>query len=301
MFVLTVTVVSLLSVPLIGKAYDTTNLISWWSCDETSGVRADSHGSVDLTDNNTVGYGTGVQGNACDFESTNSEYLSSADTTAHPLELTDTDFTVGAWFKRESDASPQTIFSKLDGSGVDQRSWGLLVDILDHTDVGALTGSGSGTYQWDSIDYTFTPTTWYFVVVTYETSSGNLVFYVNDVAGTTQSGQSSAGFDVTAYFSIGAYKEGASPTGFFDGLIDEAFVFDTILATDTISALYNDGVGLTYAEFVSGGATTSTSTATTTSTTIDVSELIWIMELYLSMFMFLLFTYIGYRFTKLFI
>ena len=45
----------------------TTGLVSYWALDETSGTRYDSHGSNDLTDNNTVGYTTGVQGNAADF------------------------------------------------------------------------------------------------------------------------------------------------------------------------------------------------------------------------------------------
>ena len=32
-----------------------TNLVSWWDLEEASGARVDSHGSNDLTDNNTVG------------------------------------------------------------------------------------------------------------------------------------------------------------------------------------------------------------------------------------------------------
>lgn len=32
----------------------TDNLISWWSLDEASGTRYDSHGTNHLTDNNTV-------------------------------------------------------------------------------------------------------------------------------------------------------------------------------------------------------------------------------------------------------
>lgn len=34
---------------------DKTNLVSWWNLNETSGNRVDSHGSNDLTDNNSVG------------------------------------------------------------------------------------------------------------------------------------------------------------------------------------------------------------------------------------------------------
>ena len=46
----------------------TTNLISYWKLDETSGTRVDSVGNNDLTDNNTVLYGAGKQGNGADLE-----------------------------------------------------------------------------------------------------------------------------------------------------------------------------------------------------------------------------------------
>ena len=50
-----------------------------WAMEETSGTRADSVNSHDLTDNNTVLYGTGKYGNAADFDLANVEYLSVAD------------------------------------------------------------------------------------------------------------------------------------------------------------------------------------------------------------------------------
>ena len=42
----------------------TTDLVSWWELNEESGTRVDAHGSNDLADNETVLYGTLVQGNA---------------------------------------------------------------------------------------------------------------------------------------------------------------------------------------------------------------------------------------------
>src|SRR6056300_304684 len=51
----------------------TTDLVSFWKLDEASGTRVDAFGSNDLTDNNTVGQGTGtVYANAADFERSNS-------------------------------------------------------------------------------------------------------------------------------------------------------------------------------------------------------------------------------------
>lgn len=59
----------------------TASFVAVWRCEETSGDRANdtatSCGSdCDLTDNNTVGYGVGIEGtNACDFELDNTESL----------------------------------------------------------------------------------------------------------------------------------------------------------------------------------------------------------------------------------
>ena len=55
-----------------------TDLVSWWELDEVSGVRYDSHGSNDLTDNNTVGSAnSGPRGTVARFVKANSEYLRS--------------------------------------------------------------------------------------------------------------------------------------------------------------------------------------------------------------------------------
>jgi hypothetical protein len=65
-------------VPLRGG---TTNLIAWWSMDETSGTRFDSHGTNALSDNGNVGTTTGVVGNAASFDGLD-DYLSIADNLA---------------------------------------------------------------------------------------------------------------------------------------------------------------------------------------------------------------------------
>lgn len=73
-----------------------TDLVAWWSLDETSGTRVNAHnpGTYDLTDNNTVGYDTGVVGNAASFVGANSEFLSRNDC---PLDMTQ-DWTIAGLF-----------------------------------------------------------------------------------------------------------------------------------------------------------------------------------------------------------
>jgi len=69
-------------------------LLAWWSMDETSGTRVDSHGSYDLADENGVGYAAGVTGNAADFNPAASQWLKA---TSADLKILQGDFTIAGW------------------------------------------------------------------------------------------------------------------------------------------------------------------------------------------------------------
>src|SRR5438045_2871876 len=62
--------------PLSGTLLD--SLVSHWTLNEASGTRVDSHGSNDLTDNNTVASTTGKLGDAANVVRNNVEWLSSS-------------------------------------------------------------------------------------------------------------------------------------------------------------------------------------------------------------------------------
>jgi hypothetical protein len=95
------------------------NLVSYWKLDESNGVRADSHGNNNLTDNNTVGVVTGKLVNAASFNSTNSESLSRTDNAS--LSTGNLGFTVSAWVRHTSTASNMTILGKTGSSGLEYR------------------------------------------------------------------------------------------------------------------------------------------------------------------------------------
>ena len=84
-----------------------TSLVSYYELEETSGERADSHGSDTLTDNNTVTSGTGIQGDAAVFVSTNSEYLSD---TTHSAPTGGNPRSFSCWVKSSTN-SEQSILS----------------------------------------------------------------------------------------------------------------------------------------------------------------------------------------------
>jgi len=86
----------------VGSVVSTTDLVSFWKLDEASGTRYDAFGSNDLTDNNTVGQGTGnVYANAADFVAANAEYLNSASSN---FDFVD-EMTVCAWIKIDAYSS----------------------------------------------------------------------------------------------------------------------------------------------------------------------------------------------------
>lgn len=76
------------------------SVAAYWKLDEASSTRADSEGTITLTDNNTVTSDTGkVYDLAAKFTAANSESLSTTDSGAlTTLANSDTDFWVAAWF-----------------------------------------------------------------------------------------------------------------------------------------------------------------------------------------------------------
>lgn len=231
------------------------SMISWWELNETSGTRYDSHGSNHLTDNNTVLYGTGKQGNCADFESTNNESLSIADASQSGLDFT-SDFSFSAWVKIESQPTGGdggAIYYKWGGS---QAAYGLIyVDISGTYKLrfnGYETGAGSNiTHDWTQ---TLTNGTWYHIVTTYKQSTENVEMWVNGSSlGTVNAGYSGSS-NTTGAFSLSALGGGIQ--WYWDGLIDEVGCWSKTLASDEVASLYNSGSGLSYAG-TAGGATTN--------------------------------------------
>ena len=224
------------------------NLISYWKLDETSGTRADSHGSNDLTDNNTVGSATGIINNGADFESTNSEFLSITDAAQSGLDLGagGTDFSISFWFNAESLPSSgqyRTWFWKWVG-GTNNRQY-----VIDLTNASGtykssilLSSTGSaGAYSSEvNFSTSFSTATWYHFVYVYDASAGELKAYVNASLEVTHTGTPTSIFDGNGDFKVGAGQ------GYIDGVLDEVGVWDRTLDTTEISSLYNGGSALAY-------------------------------------------------------
>ena len=229
------------TVPLIsptspsGTNPGTTNLVNDWSMDETSGTRADSHGSADLTDNNTVGYATGVISNAASFTAANSESLSSptqpvTGTGARAAEL---------WFKTSSTADMAITSYGSSGSGA---WWRIRIEngvILQRV--------FSGTMSWSN---TWNDGNWHHLVMQVAASStlNDVDLYIDGTL-QTRSGSNNRAINTGS----GDFYIGAESTGdFFDGDIDEVRYWDRVLTANEITWLYNSGNGRAYSA-LSGG------------------------------------------------
>jgi len=223
-----------------------TDLIAWWALDETIGTRADSHGSNDLSDNNSVGYATGKQGNAADFEKSSDQYLSIADNA--DLSFGDEDFTICAWVKLESHTQSGAIVAKYRFTGANQRAYLLRVD-----------GGGTNKFQWalsgdgsasDSIYAdnlgTVSDGIWYFVVAWHDSVNDEMGIQVNSGISDTKA-YSSGCYDNTESFFIGI-DNNVDTSRDLDGLVDEICIYGRILSQDEIDWLYNGGLGRAYSE-----------------------------------------------------
>ena len=200
----------------------TDGLVSYWPLNEASGTRSDSHSnSLDLTDNNTVGQGTGnVYANAADFEENNSEWLSRASTDLlQPLS-----FSISMWIKPENLTGPVTpLISKHDATGSEQSyllyyyppTAKLYWAIYENDGTG---GPGGSNPQANTGASPMSSGSWYHIVVTCDDQNQSQLI-LNDgtpfTASLTESMPRSS-----SVFSFGAYYSGGAPvaSSYFDGL-----------------------------------------------------------------------------------
>lgn len=238
----------------------TTGLVSWWELDEVSGVRYDSHGSNDLTDNNTVGSATAVagamNGNAASFVSANNEYLNSS---AISLDLS-SGWTVSLWVKplerSAGDWNPTFFFEK-------NHAWNAVTGPIQISmvtfgdDVYFLASSGDGTGVANAHSYSLSPKVWASEVegkwlnlyAQYDPlGSPQVRMYLNySVEATGHSWLTMAGPPYNAVaqpINVNYTVQGG--TGQKSCVIDEVALWDRVLTEDERAELYALGAGKYY-------------------------------------------------------
>lgn len=228
-----------------GSTYLETNLVSYYKMDEASGTREDSHGSNDLTDNNTVGSATGIIDNGADFESTNSEYLSITDASQSGLDIT-SDLSISAWVKFESNTTAYQVISSKYLSTGNQQSWQFRCSLDSATDAIRADMSANGTaVTQTALNYSFTTGTWYHIVFSYSASVGRVEVFVNGSSAGVMTGQVTSIFNGTAPYQVGLGNPGGSE--YLDGVLDEHAIYSRSLNYGDVLDLYNSGTAIPYA------------------------------------------------------
>lgn len=215
-----------------------TNLISYWKLDEASGVRVDSHGTNNLTDNNTVTSNPGKINLAGQFTKANSEYLSIASNAT--LQTGNVDFTFACWVY--ADSTPLVdILSKW--KDVNNREYIL---IQNGAVVYQFYVSQNGTTQSDVVSATnYGPpqvNTWAYIIIWHDSGANTINIQVDN--GVPNSAAYAVGVHIdTAAFCIGNRDAGARH---YDGRIDEVGFWKRVLTAAERTQLYNGGSGLAY-------------------------------------------------------
>jgi len=244
------------------------NLVSYWALEETSGARIDLYGTNDLTDNNSVLYGTGINTNGADFESINNESLSITDGSQTGLDFNG-DFAQSYWVNFESLAD-HTFSVKGYNTGSQRGYTFRYVNAstdLEFQSASSCTGGASVTVDW-------MPSTgvWYNVIINFNSVAGELDFYVNgSQVGTTQTVQSPL-CDSTETFYMGIWFDSGTPYYPQDGIMDEVAFWSRLLTTDEITELYNGGTGTFYDGVTFGSGTSGDNGNLATSTIEQMQE-----------------------------
>ena len=215
-----------------------TDLLSWWSLDEASGTRADSHGSNDLTDVNTVGQATGKVNDAGNFVAANLEVLSLA--SPNNLSDADRDFTFATWVYLDSPSGFSGIARAGSSTAATAHNWLLLYDVsssrfqfyvVDNVTWKLVTANNFGAPS---------ASTWYLLIGEFDAVAGTIGLSVNNGTMDTTTGVSTPS-STSRNFELGLYS-----TYYWDGRIDEAAYWSRLLTTDEKSELWNSSNGIGY-------------------------------------------------------
>lgn len=215
--------------------------VAYWNLDEESGTRADSIGSLDLTDNNTVlsDDGVGAGQTAAAFVAANSEYLSHADNAI--LRIGDRDWTMAGWVYADSLASTARIVTKGGvGAGGEYDAFLVTTGFGFRVRNAADSASASATALFSAA-----AETWYFLEFGYDATANQLFARVDNGAAST--GALTGGSNVAA----SALDFGRQSSSYLDGRLSAFGIWHGLLTDDDREYLYQSG---TAARLASGGS-----------------------------------------------
>lgn len=220
------------------------NLESWWTMDEFSTgagavARDDSHGTNNLTDNNTTPSGAGRVNLGADFELANTEFLNHVDNAS--LSTGDIDFTIACWVKAESLAANAHIMNKWGLAG--NNEYTLFYSNAANRFQFLVSNNGVASV-FENADVLGAPAlaTWYLIICWHDSVANTINIQINNAAIDSQA-YALGVFDSASNFTISGSHAGAP---FFDGVVDEAAFWKRVLTPAERTMLFNGGAGIGY-------------------------------------------------------
>lgn len=209
-------------------------LVSWWSLDEASGTRVDSHGSNDLTDVNTVGSASGKVSNAASCIKTNTEYL-----TCPHLGLSGS-ASISMWVYITVATANAPLFFDANGSSYTD-GWGMTIQNISPSLQPRLLIEGS-YYSNPGGAPGLSLSTWYHLVAVHDDDANTIALWID---GTEYTQAHAGGLTVP---TGQAFYLNHDPGGGRNHtlLIDEVAAWGRAITADEVAELYNGGSGIGY-------------------------------------------------------
>lgn len=219
-------------------------LVAYWPLNETatSGdvTAIDTSGKGNnLTSNNSVLSAAGKIGNARDFVSANSEFLSIASNT--DMQFGDKDWTLAFWFNADDWGTYQVVAK--DASGGREFECSTIVQSGNSRLNAVWYHSGGQVALSAPNPGTLAAATWHFVAFRHINSTGVITWRINTGTFTLTRPASQTWNATSTAFTLGARV--FSPfQQYFNGLIDECARWSRALSDAELDTLYNSGNGI---------------------------------------------------------
>lgn len=225
--------IELNSTPLSGDA----NLVSYYRF-STGALVTDTKGALNLTNNNTVGEGTGKWGTCADF--TNNNTNKSLTAAAYVMN-NKTNFTLSAWVNFYNFTQKGAVVYNGGGGGGSTFGYGLLVCDKDNTNnPGNRLYGLDGGVEWLKTSLDLSPETWYHLVLTCDSTAGTVIYANNSAVYTNASRTNFCDVNsVSNTFGVGCVNTGGTPEQYLNGMVDDVAVFTRALTATEVGNLYN--------------------------------------------------------------
>lgn len=213
-------------------------LAAWWSMDESSGQRANRHGSNPLLPYGTVTQAAGQQGSAAGFSPSSPGHLRQESNAL--ITTGNINFTLAAQVYLNSTTGTAIIANKGEKTNMNRRDYTLSVSngILSFR-----VGNGSSTGCVSS-GSAVTANAWHTVIAWHDAENDTLNLQIDN--GTVFSAPYSGGASNTTYpLTVGAF---ADNTYVLNGRVDELALYKRLLTADERAWLHNNGQGRAYTD-----------------------------------------------------